>query len=452
MTDKKGDPEAKKRETTVETTNSLTPIISEDQFLPIIKEKSRDLDIALSILADESVAFNKMHYYTLLMETEKLEGMLDDYGARTNAKWLYFTELIASVRNFAIAGFHLSHLTGRYKSYLDNTNKQQEEDLRGATKDTLEFFLSSLRRFHTEMIGELGSENITIPVEPRFLPDWRMAVNPKLPHTIDLEEASGEEERMISIAQSYRRVYKEFLRKRLNRKVKVKTMPELIPSVVNEIILAEMESALHNIQSEFDTYIRGGALEKKNDNVQALRGHTAIPMHLVDSMRWLIHFYERHEGEIRKSDVKSRISKLVDDELLFSCITGFGLRYIGKYLEKGNNIAERLLSSFVMPVALKLPVPKPQGFHARPSTYVSMVVQEHGTDVFMSVDDERYNCRSVLDMLQAGGILAERGDSTVIFEGDQRVLDDIKILSEKNYCEDQDIPPELHYLRIMRNL
>ena len=452
MTSQKGDPEPNKSQAPPEIANSLTPIISEDQFLPIIKAKSRDLDIALSILADESMAFNKMHYYTLHIETEKLEGMLDDYGARTNAKWLYFTELIASVRNFAISGFHLSHLVGRYKSYIDDANKQQEEDLLGATKETLSFFQNALKRFHTEMIGELGSENITIPVEPRLLPDWSKAVNPKLPHTIDLEEASGEEERMISIAQSYRRVYKEFLRRKLNRKVKVKTMPELIPSVVNEIILAEMESSLHNIQSEFDTYIRGGALDKKNDNVQALRGYAAIPMHLVDSMRWLIHFYERHEGEIRKSDVKSRISKLVNDEQLFLCITGFGLRYIGKYLEKGNNIAERLLSSFVMPVALKLPVPKPQGFHARPSTYVSMVVQEHGTDVFMVVDEERYNCRSVLDMLQAGGILAEREDDIVVFEGDQRVLDDIKILSEKNYCEDQDIPAELYYLRIMRNL
>lgn len=431
---------------------SLTPILSEEEFLPLVKRRSQGLVSALALLTGERVADNKMRYFTLLLEAERLEGFLDDHGARTNARWRYFTELVASARNFAIAGFHLSHLLGRYDDYLKNGSDKLKEDFLGQIQDTLDYFTTIFLRFLNEIAEEADGHPAAVFSDSDKTADLSRAINPKLPHTISSEEAFGEEERMISIAQAYRRVYKDFQKKRLNRKVKAKTLPELIPNVVNETMLAQMESALHTIQSEFDTYIRGGGLYQNDSNVGALRGLTAVPMHLFESLRWLVHFFERHEGEIRKSELKTRVSELVNDERLFTCITEFGLKYCNRYLSEGNRVAEKILSSFVRPVALKLPIPKPLGFHARPSTYVSLIVQEHGTDVFMAIDDTRYDCRSVLEMLQVGGILADRGDDTVVFEGDQRTLSDIKILADHNYCEDQDIPVELQYLRIMRNL
>jgi hypothetical protein len=70
----------------------------------------------------------------------------------------------------------------------------------------------------------------------------------------------------------------------------------------------------------------------------------------------------------------------------------------------------------------------------------------------MLVGEERFDCRSVLELLQAGGTLADNGAESVVFEGDQRCLEDLRILAKANYCEDQDIPHELSYLRISRNL
>ncbi len=91
------------------------------------------------------------------------------------------------------------------------------------------------------------------------------------------------------------------------------------------------------------------------------------------------------------------------------------------------------------------------GFHARPATYVSLIVNEYGTDVYLIVDNERYSAKSVMALLEAGWILADKGAKSVVYEGDRRVLQDLKILAEHNYCEDQDIPRELSYLRVLRN-
>ncbi len=431
---------------------SLTPIISENEFLPLVKEKSRDIISVLSVLKRNDSPVNRLFYFTLLQEAEKLEEFLDDHGARGNLSWLYFVELVACVRNFAMAGFHLFHILDRYPEYLGAENDFLRKSFTRKTHETLDYFASVLINFYEELLKEAGFEGIEAEFSEDPTKKWSMTVTPQLPYTIEGSATSAEEERLISVAQSYRRIFKNFRQNKLQGKLKATTMTELVPCVINETMMAQVESLLHNIQSEYDSYIRGGDIEKENPHTRQLRGLTAIPMHLFESLQWLTHFYERHESSLRQSEAKDRISELVDDAKLYECIVGYGLKFCGRFLVEGNTAAERILSSFVNPVAMKLPLPQPQGMHARPSTYVSLIVQEHGTDVFMVAEGERYDCRSVLSMMEAGGALADSGATHVVFEGDDRVLADIAILSEHNYCEDQEVPRELRYLRISRNL
>jgi len=110
------------------------------------------------------------------------------------------------------------------------------------------------------------------------------------------------------------------------------------------------------------------------------------------------------------------------------------------------------MTAYVEKVQYELPVPKPLGFHAKPSTYVSLIVNEHGTDVEMIVESQRFNAKSVINLLMAAGLISDKGYEKVIFEGDRQVLDDLKILAENNYCEDDKIPEKLNYLRILRNM
>ncbi len=435
-----------------ESTRSLTPIISEEAFSALVQVRSQSLFSMLSVFKDSDMTVNKPYYFTLLQEAEKLEGFLDDHGARTNFRWLYFAELVACVRNFSLAGFHLYHILDRYSDYLGGERDNLRHDFQEKTHQTLDYFSDVFLNFFDAMTEEVAAQGYEAKVTPVPQEEWDLSVTPQLPYTITGEEARNEEERIISIAQSFRKLVKEFRFHKLDQKIKVQTIEEMIPGKINETMVTEMEILLHNLQSEYDTYIRGGLLEKSNEKIHNLRGLTAISMHLFEALKWLVHFYERHENNIRQSDVKTKISEMVNNERLMECITNYGLRFCGKYLKEGNKAAESILSFFSKPIVYELSIPLPQGFHARPATYVSLVVQEHGTDVFMIVDGEKFNCRSVLDLLQAGGLLADSGKQTVTVEGDQRVLDDLKILAEHNYCEDRDIPQELSYIRVLRNL
>ena len=95
-----------------------------------------------------------------------------------------------------------------------------------------------------------------------------------------------------------------------------------------------------------------------------------------------------------------------------------------------------------------MPVPKPLGFHARPCTLISIIARQYeDMDLSVIVDEEKFNAKSVMSLLQVGGIIADKGYQTILFEGDKRVIDDIKLLAKHNYCETGEIPSRLSYLR-----
>jgi hypothetical protein len=69
----------------------------------------------------------------------------------------------------------------------------------------------------------------------------------------------------------------------------------------------------------------------------------------------------------------------------------------------------------------------------------------------MIIDGEKFNTKSVMSLLQAGGTLADKGYQSVLFEGDKRVVEDVRILAKHNYCEEGEIPARLSYLRDFNN-
>ena len=129
-------------------------------------------------------------------------------------------------------------------------------------------------------------------------------------------------------------------------------------------------------------------------------------------------------------------------------IINFGFFYSQYFINEGNKLAGEILKCFTKILKVELPVPKPLGFHARPSTLISIIARQYeGMDLSVIVDEEKFNAKSVMSLLQVGGIIADKGYQTILFEGDKRVIDDIKLLAKHNYCETGEIPSRLSYLR-----
>jgi len=84
---------------------------------------------------------------------------------------------------------------------------------------------------------------------------------------------------------------------------------DYIPDRINEETLRHIESATHNAQSMYDTYIHKTPLESQDNDLRTLRGHISITLHLLGIAKELCHFTERHETTIRNECTHQRYQK-----------------------------------------------------------------------------------------------------------------------------------------------
>ncbi|MBI5178602.1 MAG: hypothetical protein HZA04_05025 [Nitrospinae bacterium] len=432
---------------------SLHTIISEEEFLKPLEETSLPFfRLALLPTIDKRI-FNNRFYFNLMNEAEKLEVFLDDHGAKENRTWVYFRELVASIRNFAIAAFQLSHLLSRYHDYHPAEPEHSTEEFLAHGEEAMEYINGIVTALAGEAVEELKRRGCDIGM-PSLAPGGfkEIVSRAKLPRNMETEVYKTSDRMIMHIVESYRKVAVRVNRERYGKKTPAEEFAKLIPARINETKVKILESALHNIQSEYDTHIRQTREEMGDPDLVSLRAFISAPMHLFEMARWLIHFYERHENDIHSDQSRDRIAGLVDKKIVLGLISDFGLFYAHRYMMMGKSVSEKVMTRLSRITRISVPVPKPAGFHARPAYYVTLVVEEHGTDAFLVVGDRKFDARSVLDLLEAGGVTADEGLEMVEFEGDERTLADIKLLADCNYCENEQIPKELYYIRVARNI
>ena len=435
--------------------DSLHQIISEDDFKVPLKINATPFFQLASYLIhlNNPENFTSRFYFNLMNEAGNFETFLDDYGTRNNRTWYFFSELVASIRNFAVASFELSHVVNRYNDYFPAHRAQDSEEFLAHGAEVLNYFGRIQKSLIQETMNELERLGCSIPdteADPKAFQEIEKQV--KLPRNISENQYTTSESKIMQIVESYRKIALKVRREKYGNRPESDELSRMIPTRINETMVKILENSLHNIQSEYDTHVRHTNIESSDPDLQRFRAYISVPMHLLEMARWIIHFYERHENEIHSDESKDKISNIVDKNLVLKLLSHFAFFYTHKFMQEGKPIAEKIMSRFMRKNRITLPIPQPAGFHARPAYYITLVVEEHGTDVFMIVGDRKFDCRSVLDLLEGGGHTADMECDTVDFEGDERTLNDLKILAANNYCEDGTIPKELNYIRVARNI
>jgi phosphotransferase system HPr-like phosphotransfer protein len=150
--------------------------------------------------------------------------------------------------------------------------------------------------------------------------------------------------------------------------------------------------------------------------------------------------------------VADSLMKIVGEDYILDGIVNYGLYYICKFLTSGRDVARHVLNENIERSSIRVGIPKEMGFHSRPSLLVAKIVQHYGGEVELCVNRDRFDAGSVLDIQWAGGKIAKEKIKQVVFQGDVRALNDIRILADTNYGEDTmgkgvPLPKELIYLR-----
>ena len=431
---------------------SLTQIISEKAFLTLAEvpcEQFLNVFFLFKRRNQEKKDISRKFYSNLTQEAEFLENFMDQYGARENKKWSFFVECLASMRNLSIAAFFTRHLLDRYPFYNLRESSKKEDAFRSASTDVLRFLNQSILNLLRELCVTAEANGLNISIDTNIQIEFtEVESNTRLPRNVTEDVVKDEEEHVIEVCEKIKHISRLMNDSKISQIEDINKLKLAVLQKYNENRARLHKNLIHNIQSDFDTHIKNTKIEVVHQELKVLRGYVSMPLHLLEVSLWLAHFYERHEDEIRPGENRKRISMIVNKDVLLDKIINFGFFYSQYFINEGNKLADEILKCFTKVLRVELSVPKPLGFHARPCTLISIIARQYeDTDLSVIVDGEKFNAKSVMSLLQVGGLVADKGYQTILFEGDKRVIDDIKLLVKHNYCEEGEIPSRLSYLR-----
>ena len=397
--------------------------------------------------------FTKMLYSKLIATSQLLEDFLDFHGAKNSKDWFFYRELSAAVRHLASASYSQKHISNRLIFYhLSDTDEFEKEG--DATHD---FLSTCLIKMAPVIVDEAKRLNIQLP-EDRFTAEDFPGVSTSemLPYDIDDLDKDRQKENIVYIASEFLNIARNFDQLGFYEPYDVKEILTIVPDKVNEVKMRSFEMLVHNLQSQFDTYVIHGGYMFGNRKMKQLRGHFSIVFHLLQVTGRLLHFFERHLHDAGYKNiyklVRDRLSEFICPEKLLDRTINYGLYYVCHFLTTGRELAREILNENIEKGSISVGIPQKLGFHSRPSLLVAKIVQHYGGQVELCIDSDRFDASSVLDIQWAGGKIQKENITHVTFQGDIRALADIEILAGVNYGEDSigkgvSLPNELKYLK-----
>lgn len=426
-------------------------LIQERQFVGLLQAHA-DVFFRLtnSLLAPGLERWNKRHYYQLISEADALESFLDDYGARYNRTYSFVTELVASLRWFAHAGYSLTHMLGRLESYgaASWSTRAEWNDASTSLDQGLAFLRINAICLIQALRAEAGRLSIEITSEAfpeeNFTP---VTARRKLPRSVGQADLASEDQRIPEVLTKYLQACEMMAALRVRGIDDAKERHTYFARVVTEAKARTYEACVHNLQSTYDTHIQNTVLESRDERLPRLRGHISAAVHLLQAVTHLAHFIERHETDIRSEEAKRKIAELVDRSEVERIALNVFLFQADRFLRSGMAMAETMLPEYTETLELTLELPEHLALHARPAALVVGIVNHYSTPVEMEIGGKRCNAGSILELLVAVGSMPHV--RRFVFRGDERPVRDIARLFEAELGERglERLPAELGYLR-----
>jgi len=431
---------------------SLEEVIDETTFARLLEGQVGTFFRLCNTLSERGSAdWSKRHFYQLHSEADELESFLDDYGARFNRTYGLLREVVASIRWFALAGFSIGHVSGRFESYgVEATLSQPEQEdalasiqhARHVVGTTLETLLAEVRR-ESDRFGLAGFDG-SFPEESLGGGVPRQ----QLPRDVGQEDLTNEDERIAEVASKYLAACEMFDEVRVRRIEDPAARQEHLARTCSEEQARVYEATVHNLQSTYDTHVKNTVVEGHDSRLPRLRGHLSASLHLLEAVTSLTHFVERHESGMRSEAAELRIEKLIERPLIQDVILNHLLYWADNLMQRGRTLAEELLPSYTNLQELQIEVPEDLKLHARPASLIVNIVGHHGTPVELEVMGTKCNAGSILELLVTVG--AHPDATRFVFRGDEKPLRDIGRLFEAGLGERgiETLPEELDFLKL----
>lgn len=429
---------------------SNKPSVSEQDFVALLRDRA---EAFLTICAVPSGSrWSKRRFFEVSASADELESFLDDYGARTNRTFSAFTELVASIRGFALAGMQLAHLDRRLESY-DVAERLPVEgaEVLEHMREALRFVEDRMTLLMGALIDEGRERDVTVlQMGQGQRSEDAMEVPPKLPNNVDLDRIDDDDHRIAKVATSFLSACEMLEAVGIERMDEPDRREEFLRANCSEETARVWEATVHNLQSSYDTYVKNTVLETGDPRLPALRGHVSAALHTLEAVTHLTHFVERHERGLRSDMADSVLQKLVPRSQVRAVTLNRLLVSARAFIVGGAEVAASLLPSYTRVSSVELGLREGIFLHARPASLIVAIVQHHGTPVELEVAGSRCNAGSILELMVAIGSNPEQ--RTFVAHGDERTLRDLGALFAADLGEGglDDLPESLIYLRQRR--
>jgi phosphotransferase system HPr-like phosphotransfer protein len=426
-------------------TRSRDVVIREDEVKALLRTAGAELGgLAAAAVATPDLLGTAPFVAALAQAAHQLETWLDDFDARHNRTFVTLGELVASVRGLAAVrgvSLHLARRLPLYQRLVDGQPLETDLSRAGQLLDRgLVNLLAALCREGTRL--GLAWEPAPFDGDEEDLLRQRRL----LPRNIDEEDTVDERQRIAEIGARFLRVLQTSRSLDLGFARPRDALAEFVATKATEERCRWYESTVHSIQSMYDTYVLQTSVERDHPWLAALRGHASVSLHLLEMATALVHFYERHENDVRHEPARQLISSVVAKDDILDVAVNVCLRHAYLYVEAASATAHQILRTFVRQASAALSMPPGVTLHARPLALVVQVARHYGTPLEISLDGEKCSASSLMSLILVGGRHPRPKD--VMVTGDARALRDLELLFEAGLGESgHPLPAELDYLK-----
>lgn len=323
------------------------------------------------------------------LESTWMEETLDSVGARKSKMWFPFREAVSGIKLFSTVIYELLHTISGFKHYslLDN-----QIDFEIKSKDVMEKLYYTLEYICKNLVkdaAKCGLHKKSAIIDDSVFVDIDKGL--KLEADRKLRHIDNPGKTLVYLATEFINLRPEMALFDNLSGLSKKEFNRYIPDTVSEDKLRLILVRFHNLQSLYDTYLSESDIEEVDCRLRILRGHISFIYHLIKSSTELTHYYERH--------INYKIIPIKVDEFL-EIIISFYMKCFVEYFKGGINLCYDVIESYGEVSTIKIPIPPYRGFHVRPSTLVSKIVNYYGARMKMVLNGTSYNPATPLELFR----------------------------------------------------
>ena len=432
----------------------IEEVCTEAEFIPILVDELQPLfRITEDLRATSRGEFlNRRVLGLLLEEACDLEDLLDQFDARYNSTFAGLGEIVASLRIFSAISLTLRQLQSRVASNNEFLGAELDKNFRSATRtasayaeETVRALFRALRNEVTQICGREIVADLDGPLEECSV-EHRL----RLPRDISAEEGQDLDHQIAIAATLFLSAHRTLVDASAGRRFEdIEEMQTFVRETCDEDQCRFFEAKLRNLKSRYDTFIKNTPQERSNPLLPKLERHITIAGFLLQMMTELVHFYERHEDDMRGEAAKERVIRIVDKRRVLDQLLNYGLYFVHQIMSRGVSTAEELLRSHTTIETLSVQLPEGAMLHARPAALISKIVARHETPVELEINGDSCFAGSIMQVILLAG--KHLGTRSLVFRGDQEPLRDLRLLFECGLGEGEEglasLPSQLSYLQ-----